>query len=183
MRTSRRLLISALTVVVLTVAAVPLLNFTVYTPARAAEAYISAIEKAMRRVPSPTCRHRLRRRPWRSATRSSRRLPTCRATPRRRPSPSTATMRRSASAITSPRKEQTVDLNMVRLPASAGLFDRWAIEQQEWPTLSLDVSGSSTATVNGYGVSTGECARAVPGELPRRFRCDVSEVASPNAPR
>ena len=53
-------------------------------------------------------------------------------------------------------KEQTVDLNMVRLPASAGLFDRWAIEQQEWPTLSLDVSGSSTATVNGYGVSTGE---------------------------
>ena len=44
MRTSRRLLISALTVVVLTVAAVPLLNFTIYTPARAAESYISAIE-------------------------------------------------------------------------------------------------------------------------------------------
>ena len=38
MRTSRKLLISALTIIVLTVAAVPLINLTVYTPARAAEA-------------------------------------------------------------------------------------------------------------------------------------------------
>ena len=52
-------------------------------------------------------------------------------------------------------QERTIDLTMVKLPASAGLFDRWAIEQKEWPTLALDVSGSSTATVNGYGVSAG----------------------------
>ena len=44
MRTSRKLLISALTIIVLTVAAVPLINLTVYTPARAAEAYIGALE-------------------------------------------------------------------------------------------------------------------------------------------
>ncbi|NJI21466.1 hypothetical protein HBJ00_22980, partial [Aeromonas veronii] len=36
------------------------------------------------------------------------------------------------------------------------LFDRWAIEQKAWPTLDLDVSGSSTATVNGFSVSAGE---------------------------
>ncbi len=45
MRTSRTLLISALVVIVLTVASVPLLNVTVYTPARTVEAYMSAIEQ------------------------------------------------------------------------------------------------------------------------------------------
>jgi hypothetical protein len=155
MRTSRRLLISALTVVVLTVAAVPLLNFTVYTPARAAEAYISAIERgdaqsAFSYLSTPT--------PSSTLALSDEVLSAAPDLPRE-PEAETVSVDDDHAKVrlsyNLSSQEQTVDLNMVRLPASAGLFNRWAIEQEEWPTLTLDVSGSSTATVNGYGVSTG----------------------------
>lgn len=156
MRTSRRLLISALTVVVLTVAAVPLLNFTLYTPARAAEAYIGALEqgdanRAFSYLSAPT--------PNSTLALSDEVLSAAPDLPREAEAKTLsvdgdhAKVRLSFSLSS---QEQTIDLTMVRLPASAGLFDRWAIEQKEWPTLSLNVSGSSTATINGYGVSTGK---------------------------
>lgn len=156
MRTSRRLLISALIIIVLTVAAVPLLNFTVYTPARAAEAYIGAIghgdaDRAFSYLSAPT--------PTSTLALSDAVLSAAPDLPREAEATTLsvdgnrAKVRLSFSLSS---REQTIDLTMVRLPASAGLFDRWAIEQKQWPTLTLDVSGSSTATVNGYGVSTGQ---------------------------
>ena len=155
MRTSRRLLISALTVVVLTVAAVPLLNFTLYTPARAAEAYIGALEqgdanRAFSYLSAPT--------PNSTLALSDEVLSAAPDLPREAEAKTVSVDGDHAKVRLSfnlSSQEQTIDLSMVRLPASAGLFDRWAIEQKEWPTLTLQVSGSSTATVNGYGVSTG----------------------------
>lgn len=156
MRTSRKLLISALTVIVLTVAAVPLLNLTVYTPARTAEAYIGALEegdahRAFSYLSSPT--------PPSTLALSNEVLSAAPDLPRE-PEAKTVSVDGDHAKVrlsyTLSSQEQTIDLNMVRLPASAGLFDRWAIEQKKWPTLTLDVSGSSTATVNGYGVSAGD---------------------------
>ncbi|WP_231443565.1 hypothetical protein [Brevibacterium zhoupengii] len=155
MRTSRKLLISALLVIVLTVAAVPLLNLTVYTPARAAEAYISAIEdadaeRAFSYLSSPT--------PSSTLALNHDVLSAAPDLPRD-PEATTVSMdgdqaKVSLSYVLSS-QTQTVDLSMVKLPARAGLFDRWAIKQKDWPTLDLQVEGSSTATVNGYGVSAG----------------------------
>lgn len=155
MRTSRKLLISALLVIVLTVAAVPLLNLTVYTPARAAEAYISAIEhadaeRAFSYLSSPT--------PSSTLALNHDVLSAAPDLPRDAEA-TTVSMdgdhaKVSLSYVLSS-QTQTVDLSMVKLPATAGLFDRWAIEQEEWPTLDLQVEGSSTATVNGYGVAAG----------------------------
>ncbi|WP_209370265.1 hypothetical protein [Brevibacterium renqingii] len=155
MRPSRKLLISALTIIVLTVAAVPLLNLTVYTPARAAEAYIGALEdgnahRAFSYLSSPT--------PSSTLALSSEVLSAAPDLPRDAEAETVSVDGDHAKvrlSYTLSSQEQTIDLTMVRLPASAGLFDRWAIEQKEWPTLTLDVSGSSTATVNGYGVSAG----------------------------
>lgn len=156
MRTSRTLLISALVIIVLTVATVPLLNLTVYTPARAAEAYIGAIEdgsaeRAFSYLSSPA--------PSSTLALSSQVLSSAPDLPRDANAQTLSADGDRAkvrlSYILSSQK-RTVELNMVKLPASAGLFDRWAIEQKEWPTLSLKVSGSSTATVNGFGVAAGE---------------------------
>lgn len=155
MRTSRKLLISALVVIVLTVAAVPLLNFAVYTPARAAESYISAIEnadaeRAFSYLSSPTPSSTLALN--RDVLSAAPDLP-------RDPDATTVSMDGDQAKVklsyVLSSKTQTVDLSMVKLPATAGLFDRWAIEQKDWPKLDLQVSGSSTATVNGYGVSAG----------------------------
>lgn len=155
MRTSRTLLISALVIIVLTVATVPLLNLTVYTPARAAEAYIGAIEdgnaeRAFSYLSSPT--------PSSTLALSSQVLNAAPDLPREASAETLSSDGDHAevrlSYVLSSQKH-TVELSMVRLPASAGLFDRWAIEQKEWPTLGLEVSGSSTATVNGFGVAAG----------------------------
>ena len=155
MRTSRKLLISALTIIVLTVAAVPLINLTVYTPARAAETYIGALEdgdaqRAFSYLSAPT--------PSSTLALSSEVLSAAPDLPREPEAETVSVDGEQAKVRLSynlSSQERTIDLTMVKLPASAGLFDRWAIEQKEWPTLALDVSGSSTATVNGYGVSAG----------------------------
>ncbi|WP_193095875.1 hypothetical protein [Brevibacterium sp. FME17] len=155
MRTSRKLLISALLVIVLTVAAVPLLNLTVYTPARAAEAYISAIEhadaeRAFSYLSSPT--------PSSTLALNHDVLSAAPDLPRDAEAKTVSIdddhAKVSLSYVLSS-QTQTVDLSMVKLPAAAGLFDRWVIEQKKWPTLDLQVEGSSTATVNGYGVAAG----------------------------
>ncbi|MDN6666205.1 MAG: hypothetical protein L0L36_04975 [Brevibacterium sp.] len=155
MRASRKLLISALLVIVLTVAAVPLLNFTVYTPARAAEAYIAAIEdadaeRAFSYLSSPT--------PSSTLALNHDVLSAAPDLPRDAQATTVSIdgdhAKVSLSYVLSS-QTHTVDLSLVRLPASAGLFDRWAIEQEEWPRLDLQVEGSSTATVNGYGVAAG----------------------------
>ncbi|GAA1860759.1 hypothetical protein [Brevibacterium marinum] len=156
MRTSRKLLISALLVIVLTVAAVPLLNLSVYTPARAAEAYISAIEdadaeRAFSYLTSPT--------PSSTLALNHDVLNAAPDLPRDAEATTVSTDGDRAKVELSyvlASQTQTVELSLVKLPATAGLFDRWAIEQEEWPTLDLQVSGSSTATVNGYGVAAGE---------------------------
>ncbi|MDN5807902.1 MAG: hypothetical protein L0J17_15330 [Brevibacterium sp.] len=155
MRTSRKLLISALLVIVLTVAAVPLLNLTIYTPARAAEAYISAIEdadaeRAFSYLASPT--------PNSTLALNHDVLNAAPDLPRDAEATTVSIEEDQAKVRLSyvlSSQTQTVDLSMVKLPATAGLFDRWAIEQEEWPTLDLQVQGSSTATINGYGVSAG----------------------------
>lgn len=155
MRASRKLLIAALLVIVLTVAAVPLLNFTVYTPARAAEAYISAIEhadaeRAFSYLSSPT--------PSSTLALNHDVLSAAPDLPRDAEATTESIdgdhAKVSLSYVLSS-QTQTVELSLVKLPATAGLFDRWAIEQKEWPTLDLQVEGSSTATVNGYGVAAG----------------------------
>lgn len=156
MRTSRKLLISALLVIVLTVAAVPLLNLSVYTPARAAEAYISAIEdadaeRAFSYLTSPT--------PSSTLALNHDVLNAAPDLPRDAEATTVSTDGDHAKVSLSyvlASQTQTVELSLVKLPATAGLFDRWAIEQEEWPRLDLQVSGSSTATVNGYGVAAGE---------------------------
>lgn len=155
MRTSRKLLISALLVIILTVAAVPLLNLTVYTPARAAEAYIGALEdgdarRAFSYLSAPP--------PSSTLALSDEVLSAAPDLPRQAEAETVSVDGDRAKVRLSydlSSRKQTIDLTMVRLPPSAGLFDRWAIQQKEWPTLNLDVLGSSTATVNGYGVSTG----------------------------
>lgn len=156
MRTSRNLLISALIVVVLTVAAVPLLNLTAYTPARAAEAYIAAIEKgdaerAFSYLSGPT--------PSSTLALNREVLSAAPDLPRDAQAETISTDGDHATVKLSyglSSQTQSIELSMVKLPPSAGLFDRWAIEQEKWPTLNLEVSGSSTATVNGYSVAAGE---------------------------
>lgn len=156
MRTSRTLLISALVVIVLTVASVPLLNLTVYTPARTVEAYMSAIEqgnaeRAFSYLSSPT--------PGSTLALSQDVLSAAPDLPREASAETVSTDGDRAKVRLSyvlSSQTHSVDLDLVRLPAAAGLFDRWAIEQKAWPTLDLDVSGSSTATVNGFSVSAGE---------------------------
>ncbi|MCI4012288.1 hypothetical protein [Brevibacterium sp. ZH18] len=155
MRTSRNLLIAGLVIIVLSVAAVPLLNFAVYTPARAAEAYISAIEKgdaerAFSYLSSPT--------PSSTLALNHEVLAAAPDLPRDAKATTIETNGDHAKVTLTyvlSSQTQTIKLSMVKLPAAAGLFDRWAIEQKEWPTLNLDVSGSSTATVNGYSVAAG----------------------------
>ncbi|RBP67094.1 hypothetical protein DFO66_102147 [Brevibacterium sanguinis] len=156
MRTSRSLLIAALVVIVLTVASVPLLNAVVYTPARAAEAYVAAIgrgdaERAFSYLSSPT--------PTSTLALSSEVLSAAPDLPRDAEARTISTDGDSATVSLSyvlGSRPETVELTMVRLPPAAGLFHRWAIEQEAWPTLGLEVSGSSTATVNGYSVAAGE---------------------------
>src|SRR5699024_5933705 len=162
MRTSRKLLISALTIIVLTVAAVPLINLTVYTPARAAEAYIDALEdgdaqRAFSYLSAPT--------PSSTLALSSEVLSAAPDLPREPEAETVSVDGEQAKVRLSynlSSQERPIDLTMVKLPASAGLFDRWAIEQKEWPTLALDVSRSSAPPVNGYGVRGG----SVPGPTP-----------------
>ncbi len=156
MRTSRNLLIAALVVVVLSVAAVPLLNFVVYTPARAAESYVAAVargdaERAFSYLSSPT--------PTSTMALGSEVLDAAPDLPRDAQARTISTDGDHATVELSyvlGSRPQSVELSMVKLPAAAGLFNRWAIEQEDWPTLGLEVSGSSTATVNGYSVSAGQ---------------------------
>jgi hypothetical protein len=188
MRTSRKLLISALTVIVLTVAAVPLLNLTVYTPARAAESYIGALEKgdahrAFSYLSSPT--------PSSTLALSSEVLSAAPDLPRDAEAKTVSVDGNHAKvrlSYTLSSKKQTVNLNMVKLPATAGLFDRWAIEQEKWPTLTLDVSGSSTATINGYGVRAGSVPVLFPASYLVGFdatylksKSERAEVTAPGA--
>lgn len=156
MRTARNLLVAALVVIVLTVAAVPLLNVAVYTPARAAEAYVAAIargdaERAFSYLSSPT--------PTATMALGDDVLAAAPDLPRDAEAETISTSGDRAKVELSyvlGSRPQTVELSMVKLPPAAGLFDRWAIEQEAWPMLGLEVSGSSTATVNGYSVSAGK---------------------------
>ncbi|MCM1011033.1 hypothetical protein [Brevibacterium sp. XM4083] len=155
MRTPRTLLISALVVIVLTVASVPLLNLAFYTPARTVEAYMRAIEqgnaeRAFSYLSSPT--------PESTLALNGDVLSAAPDLPREASAETISTdgdraMVKLSYVLSS--QTRSVDLTLVKLPAAAGLFDRWAIEQEAWPTLDLDVSGSSTATVNGFSVSAG----------------------------
>lgn len=156
MRPPRALLISALVVIVLTVASVPLLNVTVYTPARTVEAYMSAIEagnaeRAFSYLSSPT--------PGSTLALNQDVLSASPDLPREASAETLSTKGDRATVRLNyvlSSQTRSIDLTLVRLPAAAGLFDRWAIEQKAWPTLDLDVSGSSTATVNGFSVAAGE---------------------------
>src|SRR5699024_11096372 len=142
MRTSRKLLISALTIIVLTVAAVPLINLTVYTPARAAEAYIDALEdgdaqRAFSYLSAPTPSSTLALRHEEPAAATDR--------PLEHEDETVSVDGEQAKVRLSyklPSQERTIDLTMVKLTASADPFDRWAIVQKEWPALALDVSDS-----------------------------------------
>lgn len=155
MRTSRNLLIGGLLVIVLTVASVPLLNLVFYTPARTVEAYVAAVvagdaERAFSYLSSPT--------PTSTTALSEDVLKAAVDLPRNAKATVTSSDEDSAKVgldYTLGSRPQHVDLDLVKLPAAAGLFSRWAIQQKQWPTLDLDVSGSSSVTVNGFSVNAG----------------------------
>lgn len=156
---ARALLIAGLLIIALTAAAVPLLNLTVYSPTRVVDAYFSALADgdaaaALGMLAAPPHSERT---PQNALTDEV--LAGAPAVPEH--VRITSTERDGDTARVRVRYNlgsatRTTDLTLQQGPATWGLFERWAIAFDEWPQLSLQISGSGTADVNGVEVPAGD---------------------------
>lgn len=149
-----RWLIAAGCLVLLAVAAVPVVNTLYYTPGRAALAYMSALEdadaaRAMGFVSAPT--------PDQGQALSTEVVSNAPSLPADARLVSTHTEGSHATvsvAYVLRGSERRMELSMDKLPPGSGLFARWVIDMEAWPTLDLDVRGTSRAELNGVSVPT-----------------------------
>ncbi len=153
-RAAFRLLLGALLAVVLTVATVPALNLTAYSPQRSVLSYLAALEdgdasRALGLLAAPPTRN--------TEALHDEVLAGAWSLPSRAEVIGAATDGDRAEVavrfdLGDTSHEQTYTL--VRGAPRWGLFDRWLLEVEKWPRLGLDVSGSSVAEVNGVSAPT-----------------------------
>lgn len=147
----RTLLVAAFVLVVLAAASVPVLNIAVYSPARTVEQYLHAVAdadagRALGLLDAPNAQ-------WRTLTdealQNAPSLPQDIRIAHTEVDGDTATVTARANLANS---TQELTFDLVRLPATWGLWNRWVIRADDWPHLDIAVDGSGTAEVNGVTV-------------------------------
>ncbi len=149
---SRWTLIAGIVVIVLGAASVPLLNLSVYTPTHTVNAYLRALKKGdaseargLLQAPNPTIDAALND----AALSGAAALPGHAHITSSRVDGNTAHVTASVALGTKP---TDIDFELVRVSPAWGLFHRWAIRIEQWPTVELQVSGSPTVDIGKASV-------------------------------
>ncbi|WAL39726.1 hypothetical protein BRM1_10750 [Brevibacterium sp. BRM-1] len=146
-------LIAGLLIVVLGVASVPLANAVLYTPQRAVLAYLDALGdadagRARGYLQAPDAAN--------PSALSDAALEGAAALPAQARITSAqvegASARVSASYVLGSKPHETT-FEVIRTRPVWGLYSRWAIRIEQWPTLDLDVSGASAVDVGSATVA------------------------------
>lgn len=144
-----RLVFAAVVVVLFTVAAVPVLNATVYSPGRTVAAYLHAVEsgnaaQALGMLVAPPAR--VSTALTQPTLENAPALPSAGRILDEQVDGDRATVRAGFNLGESSHEEEFA---LVRAGHTWGLFDRWLITVEEWPRIALDVTGPASVEING----------------------------------